>query len=293
MPIFLIDFFARGLYNVPMSHEHFEEHSCSCGCEEGQREKHSFFTARFFVSLAGFAAFLAAHIPDKLFGVDLWYVYVAAYLLLGWDVILSCFKELFRGKFFTENFLMTLASAAALLLSNYTEAVAVMLFYKIGQFFLSLAVRNSRAAIAEKTSPGEKTPKSVMEDFIAKFAKIYTPVILILAVVLSVALPLLHQKSFTETLPAILPFLVLACPCGIVISVPLACFAGTGANKGTAAIKRVSIQNIVFILFVKAVVLITGLITPLPLALAIFGDVGVTLLAILNSMRLLLKRKPD
>lgn len=268
-----------------MAHKHFEEHSCSCGCETTEKP-HSVFTVGFFVSSAGFVCFLAAHIPDKLGGADLWYIYIAAYLLTGYEVLWGCLKDIVRGRIFTENFLMTLASAAALALGDYTEAVAVMLLYKIGQFFLSAAVRKSRAALDEEGQKKATNP-SGMENFISKFAKIYTPVILIAAVVFAAVLPFAKDAPFSETLPEVLPFLVLACPCGIVISVPLACFAGSRSGRSAAVIKRVSIENIVFILLVKFSLLIAGLVISLPLFLAVFGDAGVTLLATLNSMRLL------
>jgi Cd2+/Zn2+-exporting ATPase len=254
--------------------------------------------------------------------------YVAAYLLIGYDVILHALKNIVRGNLFDEYFLMTLATIGALALGEYTEAVAVMFFYKIGENFQDYAVDKSRRSIQSllhikadfankiigneiiKVSPeslkindlvliraGEKIPtdgiivegsssldtsaltgesyprevflddevlsgsinksgtlkiqvtktyenstvarildlvenatgkKAKTEQFITKFAKVYTPIVVISAITLALLPPLLGFGSYGDWISRALIFLVISCPCALVLSVPLAYFAGLG-----------------------------------------------------------------
>ena len=251
----------------------------------------------------------------------------AAYACAGYDILWSAGRNLFHGRIFDENFLMAIASVGAVLLGEVSEAVAVMLFYQVGEMFQSLAVGRSRRSIAELMDikppvahvwrngevldvkpevlqpgevvwvrPGEKIPvdgvivdghstldmaaltgeslpretepgdavvsgsinlqgllqirvekryedstaakilelvehagtrKAQTENFITKFARYYTPAVVGLAVMLAVGPPL-FVGGWSEWIHRALTFLVISCPCALVISVPLSFFAGIG-----------------------------------------------------------------
>ncbi|MGI6256101.1 MAG: heavy metal translocating P-type ATPase [Acutalibacter sp.] len=298
------------------------------------------------LQLAGEAAFapLDRALPGLGWGVRL-ALYLADYLIIGYDILIKAFKGIRNRQIFDECFLMAIATVGALALAlyersgDYTEAIAVMLFYQIGEWFQSYAVGKSRRNISELmdirpdyanleqdgkleqvdpdevgistvivVQPGEKVPidgvvvegssslntaaltgeslprevhpgdeiisgcinqqgllkirttkefgestvskildlvenassrKSKSEDFIAKFARIYTPVVCIAALALAILPPLV---SLLAGVPArwdswiyrALTFLVISCPCALVISIPLSFFAGIGgaSNAG-------------------------------------------------------------
>ncbi len=264
---------------------------------------------------------------------------IASYVIIGYEVIISAFKNIFKGKALDESFLMTIATIGAFFIKKYTEGVAVMLFYQIGEFFQALAVNRSRKSInklmdirpdyanlksgseLKKVSPesvsvgdiivvkpGERIPldgvvlngsssidtsaltgeslpreidqddevlsgsinlqgvieiivtkpysestvsriidlvsnasskKSVTEKFITRFARIYTPVVVITAVALALVPPVvLGMTGFSDWLYRALIFLVISCPCALVISVPLSFFGGIGgASRSGILIK--------------------------------------------------------
>lgn len=271
------------------------------------------------------------------------YIYSLSYIVLATNVILKALKNIFKGKIFDENFLMAIATIGAIILKEYNEAIAVMLFYQIGEFFQQKAVGNSRKAIksllnikpdyANKENgqqvqpeqikideiiivkPGEKVPldgvivngssfldmsaligesvpkrvsigdevlsgsinnngvlkikvtkeyknstvakildlvqnasnkKSKTENFITKFAKIYTPIIVLCAIFLMIVPPIFTGFNFTIWFQRSLVFLVSSCPCALVISVPLSFFTGIGtASKRGILIKgSVHMQNL-------------------------------------------------
>ncbi|WP_317368017.1 heavy metal translocating P-type ATPase [uncultured Tyzzerella sp.] len=274
---------------------------------------------------------------------DLTLLYTIAYLILGYDVIFKALKNILKGKIFDENFLMALATVGAIIIKEYPEAVAVMLFYQIGEYFQEKAVGKSRKAIkslvnikaeyatkenGEKVDPeeisindiiiikpGEKVPldgiivdgssfldmsaligeaiprkvsvgdeilsgsinnnsilkikvtkeyknstvskildlvensyvkKSKTESFISKFAKIYTPVIVISAIFLAIIPPLFTGYNFSHWIEKSLVFLVSSCPCALVVSVPLSFFSGIGAasKKGILIKGSVYMQDL-------------------------------------------------
>lgn len=280
---------------------------------------------RILFSLAGIALLLLFDFnePIRLIG------YLLIYLLIGYDVVKKAVMNIVKGKIFDENFLMSVATIGAMLIGEYPEAVAVMLFYQIGEYFQGLAVSHSRKSIRElmairpetahvqtaeglmtvnpedvligqfvlvkpgKRVPldgtiiegeslvdtsaltGESVPKSVYvgetvlsgfinknkpflvqveksyenstiskllelvenasskkapaENFITKFARYYTPVVVGLAVLLAVLPPLVVSRAaFSEWIYRALTFLVISCPCALVISVPLSFFGGIG-----------------------------------------------------------------
>ena len=259
-------------------------------------------------------------------------IYIISYVIAGYEIVLKAIRNIFRGKVFDENFLMALATIGAFAIGEFPEAVAVMLFYQVGELFQSYAVDKSRKSIASlmdirpdyanvkrdnkliKISPddvkigeeivikpGEKVPldgivtegkssldtkaltgesmprdvkigdeilsgcinqnglltikvtkefgestvskildlvenasskKSKHENFITKFAKYYTPIVVIIALVLAIIPPLvLKDAGFKEWIYRALTFLVVSCPCALVISIPLGFFGGIGGSS--------------------------------------------------------------
>ena len=266
-------------------------------------------------------------------------MYIIAYIIVGFEIVKKAIKNIIRGKLFDENFLMTIATLGAFGIGEFPEAVAVMLFYQIGESFQDYAVDKSRKSITSLINirpdyanverngkllkvnpddvkigeivvikPGEKVPldgniiegrssidtkaltgeslpqdveegedvlsgcinlnsvikvkvtkeygestvskildlvenasskKSKSENFITKFAQYYTPIVVIIAVFLAV-LPTLIIKDavFSDWLYRTLSFLVVSCPCALVISIPLSFFGGIGgASKMGVLIK--------------------------------------------------------
>ncbi len=261
-------------------------------------------------------------------------ILVVAYVILGGDVLLHAAKNIAHGRVFDENFLMALSTVGAFVIGEYPEAVAVMLFYQIGEFFQDMAVDKSRRSISELMDirpdsanvkrgndiitvspdevkvgeiivvrPGEKVPldgevilgesmldtraltgeavprkaavgdvvlsgcinenglleiqvtkasyestvskildmvenasskKAPAENFITTFARYYTPVVVILALLLSIVPPIILGGGFTNWVYRGFVFLVISCPCALVISIPLTFFGGIGAasSKG-------------------------------------------------------------
>ena len=266
-------------------------------------------------------------------------IFILSYLIVGTEIIKKAIRNILRGKIFDENFLMTVATIGAFAIKEFPEAVAVMLFYQVGELFQSYAVDKSRKSITslmdirpdyanllknnetEKVSPeavqigdiiiikpGEKVPldgivqegesmldtsaltgesvprrvtvgdeilsgcinqngllkiqvtkefgestvskilelvenasskKSKSENFITKFAKYYTPIVVIIALALAIFPPLLFEgQMFSDWLYRALSFLVVSCPCALVISIPLSFFGGLGgASKIGVLIK--------------------------------------------------------
>ncbi|MBQ7614139.1 MAG: heavy metal translocating P-type ATPase [Butyrivibrio sp.] len=282
-------------------------------------------------------------------------IYLIPYAIIGYDVIRKAFINISHGQVFDENFLMMIATFGAFGIGEYSEALAVMLFYQVGELFQSYAVGKSRASITELMSiapeyanlvgedgqvnevdpeevqvgdiilvrAGEKIPvdgtviegesfvdtaaltgesvprrastgdevisgcvngagilkvkaskvyedstvarildlvenasnkKSRMENFITRFAKYYTPVVTIGAVLLAVIPPLLGQLEFSDSIRRACIFLIVSCPCALVISVPLGFFGGIGASskmgvlvKGSNFLEAVSkVDTVVF-----------------------------------------------
>ncbi len=262
-------------------------------------------------------------------------LYLVSFIIVGGDVVIRALKNITKGKIFDENFLMTIATVGAMLISEYAEGIAVMLFYQIGELFQDLAVDKSRRSIADlmdirpdyanvkngenitQTDPndvkvgdiiiikaGERVPldamviegssmmdtsaltgesvpqtvevgnellsgciningvitaqvtkeygestaskildlvenasskKSHSEKFITRFARYYTPVVVILAALLAIIPPLVIKgETFSVWIYRALTFLVVSCPCALVLSVPLTFFNGIGgaSKKG-------------------------------------------------------------
>lgn len=297
--------------------------------KQEKQEKRSLFSIRDNYRLyAGILLFLVAILLEKE-SYSLW-IFIAAYVCAGGKVVFTAIKNILRGEVFDENFLMSIATIGAFAVQSYEEAVAVMIFYEIGEMFQSYAVNRSRKSISSLMNiradhanllvdgketkvdpkrvsindlilvkPGERVPldgeiiegtssldtsaltgesmprevqkgdevlagvvnlngvlklrvnkeygestvsrilelvenasskKAPMEKFITKFARIYTPTVVVLAILVVVVPTLFIQDAqFSQWLYRALTFLVVSCPCALVISVPLGMFAGIGA----------------------------------------------------------------
>ena len=265
-------------------------------------------------------------------------ILLVSYIIIGYDVLLKAFRNIKRGKIFDENFLMSVATIGAICISDMREAVAVMLFYQVGELFQSYAVNKSRKSIIELmdirpdyanvirngkhekvdpnevnieeiilVKPGEKIPldgivvegksqlntvaltgesiprsvkendevlsgcinnegilkikvtkkfgdstvskildlvenasnrKSKSEAFITKFAKYYTPIVCGIALVVAIFPPLILKEPFNIWIYKALSFLVVSCPCALVISIPLSFFGGLGASSNIGVLVK-------------------------------------------------------
>ena len=281
-------------------------------------------------------------------------VFLIPYLIIGWDIVYKAFRGIKNGQVFDENFLMTVATFGAFGVGEFSEAVAVMLFYQVGELFQSYAVNRSRQSISDLMNicpeyaniekdgqleqvdpddvevddiivvqPGERIPldgvvvegesmidtsaltgesvprraaagdeiisgcvngsgllrvrvtkefddstvarilelvenasskKAKVENFITRFARYYTPVVVIAAVALAFVPPIVLGGEFGEWIQRACIFLVISCPCALVISVPLSFFGGIGAAsrigvlvKGSNYLEAVSeLDTVVF-----------------------------------------------
>lgn len=266
-------------------------------------------------------------------------IFLAAYLLAGWEVLFTAVRNITKGQVFDENFLMCVATIGAFAIKEYPEGVAVMLFYQVGELLQDIAVNRSRKSISALmdirpdyanlkvgdeirkvtpeevaigdlivVKPGEKIPldgkvvegkssldtsaltgeslprdvevggealsgsvnksglltievtkefgestvskildlvqnassqKAPTENFITKFARIYTPVVVFAALALAIIPPLVVPgATFAEWISRGLIFLVVSCPCALVVSIPLGFFGGIGgASKNGVLVK--------------------------------------------------------
>ena len=286
--------------------------------------------------IAAFIIYITLAVADHMEilpeGLGVWgkmALYLVPYVLIGWDIVYRAFRNIRNGQVFDENFLMTVATFGAFGVGEYSEAVAVMLFYQVGELFQSYAVNRSRQSITElmdicpeyanieedgqlkQVDPddvqvgdiivvkageripldgkvvfgnsmvdtsaltGESVPRKVaegddiisgcvngsgllrvqvtkefddstvakilelvenasskkahVENFITRFARYYTPLVVMGAVLLAVIPPLFFGQSWSEGIRRACTFLVISCPCALVISVPMSFFSGIGA----------------------------------------------------------------
>ncbi|WP_002204502.1 heavy metal translocating P-type ATPase [Bacillus cereus] len=291
-------------------------------------------------------------------------LFVLAYLLIGGDIVWRAVRNITRGQVFDENFLMAIATLGAFAIQQYPEAVAVMLFYQVGELFQSIAVNRSRKSITSLmdirpdyanvkvgnetkqvspedvqigeyiiVKPGEKVPldgkvvegtsmmdtsaltgesvprevevgndvlsgfvnqngvltvevtkefgestvskildlvqnasskKAPTENFITKFARYYTPVVVITAAIMAFIPPLiLEGATFSDWIYRALVFLVISCPCALVVSIPLGFFGGIGgASKSGILVKGSNyleaLNDVKYIVFDKTGTLTKG-----------------------------------
>lgn len=303
-----------------------QSHDCGCGCTNAPPERRTYLSACTRIAAAALLFLLGMLCGEGTAGTIL---LLAAYVLVGADVLWRAAVNLRRGHLFGEHFLMSTATLGALALGDYAEAAAVMLLYQLGEFLQDRAVQHARRSITAlmdirpdtarvlmdgreevvhpeavavgsmiRIYPGERVPldgtvtagestldtaaltgeslprtvhtgdtllsgcvnitgaltvrvtaayaqsaaarildlveeaadkKSRTEAFITRFARIYTPVVVCAALAIAVLPPLIMGDAFAPWVYRALTFLVISCPCALVISVPLTFFAGLGA----------------------------------------------------------------
>ena len=241
------------------------EDSCGCGC--GCGEEHEGGTWE--LALGG-VLFLVTELLGVVPEAYELYVLVLAYLLLGLRIVWKSLQNIFKGNLFDENFLMTIATLGAFAIKAWEEAVGVMFFYRLGEYFEHRATEKSRQQIMAvvdmrpevvnlvidggvNTSAMLKVKvqkvlaesmvtkilnsvehaaanKPVIEKFITRFARIYTPCVVAIALVVAVV-PSLITGAWQKWIYTALTFLVISCPCALVLSVPLSYFSGIGAGS--------------------------------------------------------------
>ncbi len=297
---------------------------------KNEKQEEHFSKKHLFLYGTGIVLYLIAIIFDFSNNLE-FCLFFASYLLIGFDILYSAFRNILRGELFDENFLMCIATIGAFCIQEYPEAVGVMIFFKIGEYFQDMAVNRSRQSISElmdirpdfanikvgdeikKVDPfevkkgdiivvkaGEKIPldgkivegkstldtkaltgesmpvdvtindevlsgsinetgllhievtkvfsestvskilelvensssnKAPTENFITKFAKYYTPIVVLLAGILAFLPPLFFDIALAESVNRALVFLVVSCPCALVVSIPLGFFGGIGAGS--------------------------------------------------------------
>ncbi|MBQ9531741.1 MAG: hypothetical protein IJR70_06680 [Eubacterium sp.] len=309
--------------------EHTHEHDHSHNHENFEHSK----KAAIIKILISIALFAAGYITEEILSAP-HFVYLicfaVSYICVGFEVVKDAVHDIFEWNIFNECFLMSVASLGAFAIGEYSEGVAVMLLYSIGEFIHGAAISKSKKAIRRIENESGKPhvhESSENESFIAAFAKVYTPIICIIAILVVLIPPIFMSQSWREWIYRGLSVLVIGCPCAIVISVPLSfsCAIDSCTRKGIyvyhtnaleklyksgdvndgifienksdeklsfvkkAAKKAVIIarENIAFAIAVKLVVLVMAVFLnkELPMWLAAFSDVGISIIAILNSLR--------
>eukprot|EP00831_Metopus_contortus_P030651 TRINITY_DN25092_c0_g1_i9.p2 TRINITY_DN25092_c0_g1~~TRINITY_DN25092_c0_g1_i9.p2 ORF type:complete len:505 (-),score=51.69 TRINITY_DN25092_c0_g1_i9:175-1689(-) len=310
---------------------------CFLACDESTaqiEDKHNFLKENLFL-IAGIILYFLAILFQNKTNIGI-YLFFGSYVLVGGEVLLTAIRNILKGEVFDENFLMSIATIGALAIGQYPEAVAVMIFYKIGELFQGYAVNKSRKSITslmniraeyanilinEKEEkkvvpqlvsvndiiiikPGERVPldgividgegsldtsaltgeslprevskdnevlsgsinlnsvlkvrvtksfgestvsrilemvenasskKAKTEKFITQFSKYYTPIVVFLAIAIAVIPPFIAKDiQFSTWIYRALSFLVVSCPCALVVSIPLGLFSGIGgaSKKG-------------------------------------------------------------
>lgn len=323
----------------PMHHDtdvHVD--NCHCGCGADHSESYAQHKNAQRVKIIVSAVFFAigwvlselTSLPELLSMV----CFLICYATVGFAVVREALEDITHGNVFGECFLIAVASIGAVIIGDYSEGCAVMLLFAIGEYIQGAALYKSRSAIralAKDHGFAEPHANSDTERFISRFAKIYTPVICAIALLIVLVPPLVFKADWHEWIYRGLSALVIGCPCAIVISVPLAfsCAMGACTKNGIyvhcsdalerlykshagefaytdeilipdgdpakpdyamrAAKKAVILarENVVVALAVKLVILVLAVILEkeVPIWLAEFGDIGVAVLAILNSLR--------
>ena len=236
-----------------MSHTH----NCYCGRHHEHEASHSVLVR---IILCVVAMITMKFITVE--GTPRLACFAAIYLLIGWDILREAVRNILHGEVFDENFLMVVATIGAFALAivedtgDYDEAIAVMLFFQIGEYFQAYAVGKSRKSIAalmgNRTGNAATCAPNLIPDFdsdantsdseafITRFARYYTPVVCYGALAVAILPPLVLMiinggydaastvQSFETWLYRALTFLVISCPCALVISIPLSFFAGIG-----------------------------------------------------------------
>ncbi|MCD7902309.1 MAG: hypothetical protein LUF91_00765 [Oscillospiraceae bacterium] len=212
-------------------HRHHHHADGSCCCEAHFHEYHGVDKLLLGRLIAAAIFYLCGMLFPTTETIEAVWMLAAA-LMAGYDIIWSALRNLVHLRFFDENFLMAFAAVAACIIGEFEEGAAVFLLYRIGEFCQSCAIRRSRKKIfsltGEAVHPVDNEAEIPSVPFITRFSRIYTPAVLIIAVLIALALPLFADTAWKDAVYRALTFLVLACPCAIVISVPMTYFAGIG-----------------------------------------------------------------
>lgn len=313
-------------------HAHHHEHAhCSCGCGHDHHHVHKEDRAKVFLQIGvSVLLFILGILSKNMIPVVSLASFVVAYAILGREILMHAGKNILKGQFLDENFLMSIATIAAFVIGDYAEAVGVMLFFRVGELFEDIAVEKSRSQIMEAVDmrpevvnliqgrevqvipakeakvgdlllvrPGDRIPldgvvmhgesridtapitgepvpvkvsegdsvisgcvntsgaihiqvEKVLEDsmvsrilnsvenaaaskpkidrFITRFARVYTPFVVVLALATAI-LPSVLTGDWEFWIYTAITFLVISCPCALVLSVPLAFFSGIGAGS--------------------------------------------------------------
>ena len=237
-------------------------HDCTCdSCmEEHHHDHHGFDTVMIWRLVTAVAFFIGGVVAEHVLPWLGMVLNVLAILCAGYDVFIRAVANIIRKRLFDESLLMSVVAIASVLIGEASEGASVMLLYQLGELFQGYAVakvRQNIEGLMENRSPeasavladvrSDKGRKGRTEEFITHFARIYTPVVLGIAVLIAAVSPLALHTTVTEGIYRALVLMVIACPCAIVISVPLSYFAGIGGAtrqgilfKSTCAMDDVS-----------------------------------------------------
>ena len=228
-------------------------HGHDCTCDHCMEEHHDHEHARGFDRvmigrlIAAGVLFAAGMILEKPFPDLAVFLNVLAILCAGYDVFLRAIANIIKKRLFDESLLMSIVAIASVIIGEASEGASVMLLYQLGELFQGYAVarvRKNIEGLMENRSPetgavladvrADRGGKGRTEEFITHFARFYTPVVLGIALVIAVISPLVLHTTVREGVYRALVLMVIACPCAIVISVPLGYFAGIGGatNRG-------------------------------------------------------------
>ncbi len=237
-------------------------HDCRCDdcMEEHHHEHHGFDTVMIWRLIAAAIFFIGGLVAEGTLPLLSLILNILAILSAGYDVFISAVANIFHKRLFDESLLMSVVAIASVIIQEASEGASVMILYQLGELFQGYAVakvRHNIERLMENRSPeasavladvrSDRGTKGRTEEFITHFARVYTPVVLAIAVVIAVVSPLALDTTITEGVYRALVLMVIACPCAIVISVPLSYFAGIGGAtrqgilfKSTCAMDNVS-----------------------------------------------------
>ena len=228
--------------------------------EEHHHDHHGFDTVMIWRLVTAVVFFIGGVVAEHVLPWLGTVLNVLAILCAGYDVFIRAVANIIRKRLFDESLLMSVVAIASVLIGEASEGASVMLLYQLGELFQGYAVakvRQNIEGLMENRSPeasavladvrSDKGRKGRTEEFITHFARIYTPVVLGIAVLIAAVSPLALHTTVTEGIYRALVLMVIACPCAIVISVPLSYFAGIGGAtrqgilfKSTCAMDDVS-----------------------------------------------------
>ncbi|MCD7770098.1 MAG: HAD family hydrolase [Oscillospiraceae bacterium] len=218
-------------------------HDCTCdSCmEEHHHDHHGFDTVMVWRLIAAAVLFIGGEVSEGTLPTLSLILFVLAILCAGYDLFISAVANIFQRKLFDETLLMSVVAIAACIIGEAGEGASVMILFQLGELFQGYAVakvRHNIEDLMENRSPeasavladvrSAKGQKGRTEEFITHFARVYTPVVLGIALVIAIVSPLALDITVAEGIHRALVMLVIACPCAIVISVPLTYFAGIG-----------------------------------------------------------------